>query len=228
MNTTFTGAGLQPEPLFVESLLTLKEPQIASTQISGRAAGEGPRHHRRRPRRSHRRHLRDARRAWTASSSRKSNLGGQVAITPVVENYPGFMRIGGKSLVDLIAQQAAQYSEVHVGEYVTEVDPRRGGRPDPPQDEPRHLHRPGRSLHRHGRGQPRARRAGRPEVLRQGRELLRHLRRVLLQGRQEGDRRRRREHGSDRRALSPQPRREGDAGPSAGHASGPRRGSRKA
>ena len=51
----------------------------------------------------------------------KSNLGGQVAITPVVENYPGFMRIGGKSLVDLIAQQAAQYSEVHIGEFVTEV-----------------------------------------------------------------------------------------------------------
>jgi thioredoxin reductase (NADPH) len=51
----------------------------------------------------------------------KMNLGGQVAITPVVENYPGFMRIGGKSLVDLMAQQAAQYSEIHLGEYVTEV-----------------------------------------------------------------------------------------------------------
>jgi thioredoxin reductase (NADPH) len=44
-----------------------------------------------------------------------------VAITPVVENYPGFMRIGGKSLVDLIAQQAAQYADIHIGEYVTEV-----------------------------------------------------------------------------------------------------------
>ena len=42
-------------------------------------------------------------------------------ITPVVENYPGFMRIGGKSLVDLIAQQAAQYCEIHVGEFVTEA-----------------------------------------------------------------------------------------------------------
>jgi thioredoxin reductase (NADPH) len=35
MNGMFTGAGLQPEPLFVESLLTLKEPQVASTQVSG-------------------------------------------------------------------------------------------------------------------------------------------------------------------------------------------------
>jgi thioredoxin reductase (NADPH) len=42
-------------------------------------------------------------------------------ITPVVENYPGFMRIGGKSLVDLIAQQAAQYCDIHVGEFATEV-----------------------------------------------------------------------------------------------------------
>jgi thioredoxin reductase (NADPH) len=44
-----------------------------------------------------------------------------VAITPVVENYPAYMRIGGKSLVDLISQQAAQYCELHVGEQVTEI-----------------------------------------------------------------------------------------------------------
>lgn len=120
MNGTFTGAGLQPEPMFVETLLTLKEPQIASTQISGEPQekdlviiGGGPAG------------LTAAIYATRAGLSsvviEKSNLGGQVAITPVVENYPGFMRIGGKSLVDLIAQQAAQYSEVHVGEYVTEL-----------------------------------------------------------------------------------------------------------
>jgi thioredoxin reductase (NADPH) len=44
-----------------------------------------------------------------------------VAITPVVENYPGFMRVGGKSLVDLISQQAVQYADIHVGEFVTEA-----------------------------------------------------------------------------------------------------------
>ena len=120
INTIFTGAGLQPEPMFVETLLTLKEPQIASTQISGEPQekdlviiGGGPAG------------LTAAIYATRAGLDcvviEKSNLGGQVAITPVVENYPGFMRIGGKSLVDLIAQQAAQYSEVHVGEYVTEV-----------------------------------------------------------------------------------------------------------
>ncbi len=121
MNGTFTGAGLQPEPWFVESLLSLKEPQMASTQISGEPiekdlviVGGGPAG------------LTTAIYAVRAGLNsiviEKNNLGGQVTITPVVENYPGFMRIGGKSLVDLIAQQAAQYSEIHVGEFVTEVE----------------------------------------------------------------------------------------------------------
>jgi thioredoxin reductase (NADPH) len=120
MNNTFTGAGLQPEPMFIESLLSLKEPQVASTQISGEPVekdlviiGGGPAG------------LTAAIYAVRAGLNtiviEKNNLGGQVMITPVVENYPGFMRIGGKSLVDLIAQQAAQYCEIHVGEYVTEA-----------------------------------------------------------------------------------------------------------
>jgi len=39
----------------------------------------------------------------------------------VVENYPGYMRIGGKSLVDLISQQAVQYADIHVGEQAKEI-----------------------------------------------------------------------------------------------------------
>lgn len=120
MNGTFTGAGLQPEPLFIESLLSLKEPQIASTQISGEPIekdlviiGGGPA--------GLTAAIYAVRAGLNSVVVEKSNLGGQVAITPVVENYPGFMRIGGKSLVDLIAQQAAQYAEIHIGEFVTEA-----------------------------------------------------------------------------------------------------------
>ena len=120
VNNTFIGAGLQPEPLFVESLLSLKEPLAASTQISGEPVekdlviiGGGPA--------GLTAAIYAVRAGLNSVVVEKSNLGGQVAITPVVENYPGFMRIGGKSLVDLIAQQAAQYAEVHIGEFVTEV-----------------------------------------------------------------------------------------------------------
>jgi len=120
INDRFTGAGLQPEPWFLESLFTLKEPQGDTAQISGEPQekdlviiGGGPAG------------LTTAIYATRAGLDcvviEKATLGGQIAITPLVENYPGFMRIGGKSLVDLIAQQAAQYSEIHQGEQVLEV-----------------------------------------------------------------------------------------------------------
>jgi len=120
MNNTFTGAGLQPEPLFLESLMTLKEPLVASTQITGEPVekdlviiGGGPA--------GLTAAIYAVRAGLNSVVIEKNNLGGQVAITPVVENYPGYMRVGGKSLIDLISQQAAQYCELHVGEHITEI-----------------------------------------------------------------------------------------------------------
>ncbi len=52
----------------------------------------------------------------------RENIGGQVTITPEVENYPGFTRIPGKTLVDMIAQQAAQYTEIHLSEEIKEIE----------------------------------------------------------------------------------------------------------
>lgn len=50
-------------------------------------------------------------------------LGGQVATTPIVENYPGFTQVGGKTLVDIMVSHALQYVQIYPGEEVLEVRP---------------------------------------------------------------------------------------------------------
>jgi thioredoxin reductase (NADPH) len=47
-------------------------------------------------------------------------LGGQVATTPVVENYPGLTQIGGKTLVEIMVTHALQYVQIFLGEEVVE------------------------------------------------------------------------------------------------------------
>ncbi len=126
VNGVFIGAGLQPEDLFVDAVVSLKEPQYASEEITPGGPverdlviiGGGP---------AGLTAAVYAERAGLRSVViEKVNLGGQVAITPVVENYPGFMRIGGKSLVDLLVQQAAQYAEIHLGELVKGIEQKDG------------------------------------------------------------------------------------------------------
>jgi thioredoxin reductase (NADPH) len=51
----------------------------------------------------------------------KANVGGQVAVTPFVENYPAFTKIGGKALMDMMAQQANTYTDIYEGEEVLDV-----------------------------------------------------------------------------------------------------------
>lgn len=53
-------------------------------------------------------------------------LGGQVALTPIVENYPGFAQVGGKTLVDIMVSHAMQYVQIFQGEEVLDIKP---GRP---------------------------------------------------------------------------------------------------
>ncbi len=50
-------------------------------------------------------------------------LGGQVALTPIVENYPGFTSVGGKTLVDIMVSHALQYVQIFNGEEVLEIEP---------------------------------------------------------------------------------------------------------
>ncbi|MEW6218408.1 MAG: FAD-dependent oxidoreductase [Thermodesulfobacteriota bacterium] len=51
----------------------------------------------------------------------KDALGGQVATTPVVENYPGFTQVGGKTLVDIMVSHALQYVQIFPGEAVLDI-----------------------------------------------------------------------------------------------------------
>ncbi|MCE5334416.1 MAG: FAD-dependent oxidoreductase [Desulfobacteraceae bacterium] len=50
-------------------------------------------------------------------------LGGQVATTPIVENYPGFTRVPGKTLVDIVVSHALEYVQIFQGEEVMSVTP---------------------------------------------------------------------------------------------------------
>lgn len=49
-------------------------------------------------------------------------LGGQVATTPIVENYPGFTQIGGKTLVDIMVSHALEYVSIFQGEEVVDIE----------------------------------------------------------------------------------------------------------
>lgn len=48
-------------------------------------------------------------------------LGGQVAITPLVENYPGFAQVEGKTLVDIMVSHTLEYATIFPGEEVMEI-----------------------------------------------------------------------------------------------------------
>ncbi|WP_320173793.1 FAD-dependent oxidoreductase [Maridesulfovibrio sp.] len=43
----------------------------------------------------------------------KQGVGGQVALTPKVENYPGFTNIQGFELVEILGSHARQYTDIH-------------------------------------------------------------------------------------------------------------------
>ncbi|MFZ5572514.1 MAG: FAD-dependent oxidoreductase [Thermodesulfobacteriota bacterium] len=51
----------------------------------------------------------------------KGVLGGQVATTPIVENYPGLKQVGGKTLVDIMVTHALEYVQIFPGEEVMDI-----------------------------------------------------------------------------------------------------------
>ncbi len=51
----------------------------------------------------------------------KGMVGGQVALTPEVENYPGFRNVGGIKLMEMMAEHAREYCTINEGEEIREL-----------------------------------------------------------------------------------------------------------
>ncbi|MHC1711845.1 MAG: FAD-dependent oxidoreductase [Solidesulfovibrio sp.] len=129
INDTLTSLGLLPEERFVVELVTLKnaEALLAEQRAAGLipaggqevreidivVAGAGPA--------GLTAAMYAVRSGLTAVVLEKNVIGGQVAVTPVVENYPGFANVPGKKLMEMIAEQARRYADIHEGEGINEV-----------------------------------------------------------------------------------------------------------
>ena len=117
---TLIAQGAQPEELFAASLRELEEQTFFIPEsdaelveadlliIGGGPAGLTAA-------------IYAARSGLNAVIIERENLGGQVALTPVVENYPGLSRIGGKNLVEIMVAHALEYATVFPREAVREI-----------------------------------------------------------------------------------------------------------
>ncbi|GAU09520.1 FAD-dependent oxidoreductase [Desulfoplanes formicivorans] len=114
--------GMEPEQVFMEQLVTL----VPSKEVAGEdflsgeemsidlvIAGAGPA--------GLAAGIYASRAGLSAVVLEGGIVGGQVAVTPVVENYPGFSSIGGKELVAVLLDQARAYLPVQEGEEVVDV-----------------------------------------------------------------------------------------------------------
>lgn len=122
INDVVINIGLQQEETFVEGVLTL-QPQLiepeppAGEEVLGDVdlliIGGGPA--------GLTAGIYAERSGLSTVILEKDTLGGQVLITPIVENYPGFENIPGKKLMDIIGNQARNYAHVNEGEEVKEI-----------------------------------------------------------------------------------------------------------
>ena len=126
INDSLTDLGLLPEERFVTELVTLQKAaeSAAEHQLGGEddldiqevdivVAGAGPA--------GLTAAIYAVRSGLSAVVLEKNVIGGQVTVTPVVENYPGFANVPGKKLMEIIADQARQYAAIHEGETIDEV-----------------------------------------------------------------------------------------------------------
>ena len=121
-NEKLIAMGAQPEELFMSSLEKMEEQRIyipesdaAELETDLVIVGGGPA--------GLTAGIYAARSGLKAVIVEKGVLGGQIATTPVVENYPGITQVGGKALVDIMVEHALQYSTIFPGEEVMEIQP---------------------------------------------------------------------------------------------------------
>lgn len=120
MNGVLVARGAEPEEFFIESLFTLKEPDLVLPEEPGGELqtdlliiGAGPA--------GLTAAIYAGRSGLSTAVIERRMIGGQIMITPVVENYPGFAKIAGRSLVELMVQQALQYTKIRTSEGVLAV-----------------------------------------------------------------------------------------------------------
>lgn len=125
INATHALIGMTPEERFMAELLTLRpiapptgedrpeREQAAMEDVDVVIIGSGPA--------GMTAAIYAARGGLNAVVLEGRTVGGQVAITPQVENYPGFSTVSGMALVDMMAEQARRYVRILQGEPVREV-----------------------------------------------------------------------------------------------------------
>jgi thioredoxin reductase (NADPH) len=119
-NEVLIGKGAQPEELFMASLAKLEPQSVFIPDVDAEVVecdlaiiGGGPA--------GLTAGIYGNRSGLNTVIIERDALGGQVATTPVVENYPGINQIGGKSLVDIMVQHALQYGQIFPGEEVMDI-----------------------------------------------------------------------------------------------------------
>ena len=115
--------GLEPEGKFIEELIKLKEVEFQETYHNHDAeyeidvdliiVGAGPA--------GLTAGIYGARSGLKTVILEQGNVGGQVALTPVVENWPGFRSIPGRQLMDMITLQTKEYVPILENEAVHEI-----------------------------------------------------------------------------------------------------------
>lgn len=112
--------GFEPEERFISELVTLEPAEEWAPSIEGEIVeadliivGAGPA--------GLTAGIYAGRSGLNAIVLEKETIGGQVLVTPSVENYPGFDNIAGKKLMEMISSHAKNYVNVREGEEVSEI-----------------------------------------------------------------------------------------------------------